>query len=92
MTDFTGKMTEDKSPKGLKFETHAKIDSLITLETETSPATFIASFSRFWAAAPKGLMTYAITDRGNFSFSFSFSSFSVHPPIEAHILASRPEF
>ena len=30
----------------------------------------------FWAAAPKGPMTYAFTHRGNFSFS---SSFSVHP-------------
>ena len=30
----------------------------------------------FWAAAPKGPMTYAVTHRGN----FSFSSFSYVPP------------
>ena len=35
---------------------------------------FLSPF--FWAAAPKGPMTYAFTHRGN----FSFFSFSVRPP------------
>ena len=48
----------------------------------------------FWAAAPTGRMTYAFTQRGNFSF-FSFFSFffffSVPFPLKAQILVSRPK-
>ena len=50
----------------------------------------------FWAAVPKGPMTYAFTHRGYFSFS-SFFSFSVHPlrssypSLEAQIPALRPK-
>ena len=44
-------------------------------------------FYAFWAAAPKGAMTYAFTHRGNFSFSSFFSSFYVPPP---QILKSGP--
>ena len=54
-------------------------------------------FTTFWAAAPKGPMTYAFTHRGYFSFFSSSSSFSVHPlrssysSLEAHILSYRPK-
>ena len=42
----------------------------------------------FWAAAPKGPMTYAFTHRGNFSSSSSFSS--VHP-LEPQIQLRSPK-
>ena len=41
----------------------------------------------FWAAAPKGRMTYAFTQGEIFSSPFS-SSFSVPPGFEAQIAAS----
>ena len=56
---------------------------------------YILFIHPFWAAAPKGPMTYEFTHTGNVSFS-SFSS-SVHPlqssypGLEAHILALRPK-
>ena len=58
-----------------------------------------SSFSYpFWAAAPKGSMTYAFTHRGNFSSSSSFIPLPLksqprgqNPSLEAHILASRPK-
>ena len=44
-------------------------------------------FLLFWAAAPKGSMTYAFTHMG--IFSFSSSSFYVPP---SQIPISRPKF
>ena len=45
----------------------------------------LVGWSPFWAAALKGLMTYAFTLTGNFSFS-------IHPPpLKAQILALRPK-
>ena len=45
------------------------------------PFLHMFNFLAYWAAAPKGPMTYAFTHRGNFSFFFSFFFFfsSVHP-------------
>ena len=51
----------------------------------------------FWAAAPKEPMTYAFTNRGNFSFFSSVhplqSSYpGLNPSLEAQILVLKPKF